>query len=310
MAGGAFVVFILFMLLFAILAVRADADSIVDPGYTLVGFENDSYRDYTYDALAALVGDDRRYLADYRCDGVRELDPFATPFRVNLAVNSLRVQGAEPSALFTYRAGVYSDAAGNVVAHPALDAFLRDLVPALAKLETLPSSARLLRVLERAPYAITIRSGNPHFSPAEPNGKPYQAIYMASTLQFFTTLRKPDDSLPFHEIGVGGSVLWSPTLNDSFIEDDGEKRVPPAYVALAHELFHSLDGVRGILDRRVVQGAAYEFAEAAEYRAVYLENQVRRESGRHYRKYYGAESGPGVLDASGNLVAIPAICLP
>ncbi|MBC7385463.1 MAG: hypothetical protein H7301_04765 [Cryobacterium sp.] len=86
----------------------------------------------------------------------------------------------------------------------------------------------------------------------------------------------------------------------------------PNFVTLAHELFHAYDGIRGLLDRRIVfPPERFESTEVSEYRAMYFENRIRHNSGIPYAIHYGtyAENEPGVLDASGNPIWFPVPCL-
>ncbi len=84
----------------------------------------------------------------------------------------------------------------------------------------------------------------------------------------------------------------------------------PPHVALAHEMYHAFDSIRGILDMRFVQGEKYEFAFISEYRAVYFENIARKAAGIDYRTHYDQDqTGPGVLDEYGEPRKMPSPCL-
>jgi hypothetical protein len=279
------------------------------PDYKAVAFENSSYRDYTFEELADAMGTQKALLPYYRCDGVKEKNIFMPPAFANAAGNSLRVKAQTTGKLYVYRSGVFTNDQGQRIKPRREDGFLNSVAKAFEKLESLPSGARLLRALEKAPYAITVNFGQNRFLATVPNGKPGGAIYMASAMMFFKTLRKADDPVPFHQIGAGGILNWNPALTGELIESDGRTRTPPAYVSLGHELFHAFDSVRGLLDRRFIDGAKYEFTETVEYRGVFFENSIRKESGLLYRKFYSAKEGADLLTDAGQPILIPNICL-
>ena len=83
-----------------------------------------------------------------------------------------------------------------------------------------------------------------------------------------------------------------------------------SFSALAHEMYHAFDSIRGILDMRFVKGEEYEFTLMSEYRAVYFENIVRKAPGIAYRTHYGQDqTGPGVLDEFNEPRTMPSPCL-
>jgi hypothetical protein len=100
-------------------------------------------------------------------------------------------------------------------------------------------------------------------------------------------------------------------MEKAYVESDGKKRIAPVHTILAHEMFHAFDGIRGLFDRRKVDGPTYEYTEVLEYRGAYFENKIRAELGRKYRKYYGGsdQASGSLLDSDGNPFLFPAPCL-
>jgi len=192
------------------------------------------------------------------------------------------------------------------------DVFINHALSALDKLESLPTGAQLLRLLEHAPQPIIIRLGNFSFNPTFPGGRFWSGIKNAQAINFLRTLRMSDGGVVFNNVGMGGEVLWHPTKEILSIESDGKKRPTDKTVSLAHELYHAWDSVRGLLDMRFVKGEEYSFETVVEYRGVWFENQIRKELGLLYRKYYSdpdTADRPDLLDDQGEPVYIPHACL-
>jgi hypothetical protein len=227
----------------------------------------------------------------------------------------LNAPAADGGDEYTYQDGKFYDIDGSRVRHLSGN-FLSAVETALVKLETLPSGKMLLSELEHSPYPLHIRNGGDRFSPTGADGTGHGGIFQASTVMYFFTLLYPESYNMLNQIGNGGDIDFDPAGNYSRIESDNVVRATPAYIALAHEAYHAYDSVRGILDRRAVAGTNYENDEACEYRAVYFENQARKEAGLKYSKYYGttdltaAAGTPSMLSpTTGMPYAIPAPCL-
>jgi hypothetical protein len=266
--------------------------------YELIQFENDTFRDYSYEELASSLRETRPLLDAYRCNGRDEYDFFWAPLRSNPLKSSLRVKAKDSADIFIYQEGLFYDQAGNKVLSPK-DPFVKSVKEALQKLEQVPMSAALLRHLEVSYYPLTIERGMNSFNVKEENGRDFFGLKMATALSIFVNGRTSDDILPFYDIGVGGIIYWNPKLQD-----------PPAYIALAHEMYHAFDSIRGILDLRLVSGQDYEFIGVSEYRAVYFENMIRKAFGIAYRTHYTNDTdGPGVLNQLGQPVMMPSPCL-
>lgn len=284
------------------------AFSALAQDYVKVQFENNSFRDWSREEFHQKLGVNQGLLPHYACNNRDELDPFSSPVRINPAKNSLRIQAYKSEEFVIYQQGNYFDKDGNKVKN-LNDTFYKYVVPTLERFEKLDSTQKMLRHLEESYFPLTIRFGGNSFAPTLENGKAYQGIYMANAINYISKGRMPDDSLPFSDVGVGGFINWHPTLKVETTEADGKVRKLDPDIALAHEMFHAFDSIRGLLDLRFVQGPKYENQLASEYRAVFFENAVRQELGLKFRKYYSHTEGEDLLDDNGQPISIPAPCL-
>lgn len=277
--------------------------------YKRVQIEHDKYRDFSKEELTERIGEDGALLPYYACNGRDELDPFHKPIRSNPKRDSLRIKAYKSERVVTYKEGRYFEENGKEVSNISQDTFYKYVVPALKKLEKLDSTSKLLRLLEESYYPLTIEFGGNRFVPYG-DGKPYKGIFIAGTISFFDTLRfTSEEGVVFNQIGTGGSIAWHPTMKIESIESDGKVRSLDPDVALAHEMYHAFDSIRGLLDQRAVVGEGYEWTNASEYRASYFENLVRGELGIRYRKHYGDSSQGGILDEAGEPIYISSPCL-
>jgi hypothetical protein len=264
---------------------------------------------YTLTPFAELskdIGTDASLLNQFFCDGKKENQLFTIAPDENVEGNSLRVRDSDTADPVFYRDGNLFAMDGS---NADLSDFAESVLENLIAVEALPAGQQLIARLKRARYPIYIMSGTNRFEPREDAGREYYGMWEAQTMLYFFTLRKADDILPFHEIGVGGVVHWDPNLDVSTIESDGQSRLAPLPVTLAHEMYHAYDSARGLLDQREVDGPGYESEPVLEYRAVFFENQVRQQSGVRYRKNYSADETGSMLDANGNPIFIPSVCL-
>src|SRR5690606_3242267 len=243
------------------------------PGdYKRLQIEHDKFRDFTKEELAGRIGEDSGLLPYYACNGRDEMDPFQKPIRSNAQRDSLKIKAYKSDRLVTYKEGRYYEENGKEVKNISQDTFYKYVVRALEKLEKLESTSKLLRLLEESYYPLTIEFGGNRFVPYA-DGKPYKGIYIAGTISFFDTLRfTSEDTVIFNQIGTGGSIAWHPTMKLETTEADGKVRVLDPDVALAHEMYHAFDSIRGLLDQRMIIGEGYEMTNATEYRASYFEN--------------------------------------
>ena len=275
-----------------------------------VQYEHDKYRDYTREELEVKIGSDKALLPYYACNGRDEFDPFHKPLRTNPEGNSLKIKGYKSDELVTYKQGRYFDVKGKELKDLSHDTFYKYIVKAMSRLEKLDSASKLIRHLEESYFPLTIEFGGNRFMPYA-HGKPYQGIFIAGAISFFDTLRfTSEESAVFDAIGTGGSIAWHPTMKLETTEADGKVRVLDPDVALAHEMYHAFDSIRGLLDQRGVIGSKFENTNVTEYRASYFENLVRGELGIRYRKYYSEGIGDAdLLDENQEPYFISSPCL-
>lgn len=286
--------------------------SVYAEDYKIVRFEASDYRSFTLEELTTKIGDNASLLPLMKCNGRDEYEPFLPAHRINPLRNSLKIKAAKSDERLTYQMGHYFDAKGEEVTSFS-DPFFILVSNALARFEKLESTEKLLRQLEESHFPLTIALGNNSFNPQIEGGKFWSGMKMAQAAAYFTTLRMSDGGYPFYDIGSGGQILWNPKLEIETIESDNVKRKLDKDVALAHEMYHAYDSIRGLLDMGNVSGESYEFESVVEYRAVYFENLVRGELGIKYRKHYSDPyqpvNPPDMLDDSGAPIFIKAPCL-
>jgi len=108
--------------------------------------------------------------------------------------------------------------------------------------------------------------------------------------------------------GSGGTIYWNPKSRESGFNTDGN-RSRPAFIGLAHELFHGRDSNQGQLHfdndyTNQISGVIYHSKKSglkkSEWRAVYYENVLRGQLNLHLRTHYGIkENLPGVFSPDG-----------
>lgn len=287
------------------------SSALAMPLYERIQFESSDYRSWSQEELKNLLGENADLLKFFACNDRDELDPFHGPVRFNPARDSLRVDTG--SELLTYKEGRFYGQNGKLVKRRA-DEFFQAVKKAFLRFENIEPTRKLLRLLEASYFPLTVAPGRNSFSPTIPGLRTWSGLFQAQSLMFLSTLRmapvRPD--FPFGDIGAGGRILWQWNLHALTIESDGVKRELDPHVALAHEMYHAFDSIRGMLDLRFVKGEDYAFDQVNEYRAVYFENMVRKELGIKYRKFYGDPTSleePDVLDEQGEPIYISSPCL-
>ena len=102
--------------------------------------------------------------------------------------------------------------------------------------------------------------------------------------------------------GSGGTIFWNPSSKNGGLDTKGNT-FRPSYIGLGHEMIHASDANNGMLYpvqdyTNVVTGKSYmskhEGLEKVEWRAVYRENILRKQSGISLRSYYGYDVSSGI----------------
>jgi hypothetical protein len=290
------------------------------PGpYTLMMFENDHFRNWTYEELKSKITINQDAIDLNVCNGNEKL-LLPDLVKSNYKKDSLKILNATTGKRITYIDGVLFDESGKKVSLSSIsDNYTKQVLGFVEQLRKFPEGSRLISLLQQVLYPIVLaKTGGPRFEFVGNTGKPNSGYDEAPIMQHFVALRKSDETdVTFKQFGAGGFVRFDPNIkNLANIESDNVKRASPVLAAFAHELFHGFDSVRGLMDRRGVVGDGMEFNEVTEWRAVYFENVVRKALGRKYRKYYGdvdlhdpAQAQGSMLDKKGLPYLMPSPCL-
>lgn len=243
---------------------------------------------------------------------VRVSTVFLRPLPIEMgAGSSLRVQATPKDEIYFYRDRKFFKLDGSPVRKLRGD-FYRELASAFSRLEETQSGSRLLRILESSRYPLVVSYGKWMTYDATRDGKSQSSLHVATGMMFAHEKRVSSEFTPIDQLGVGGRIVWDPSSSVLRMEVGGVSRAVPNHVTLAHEMFHAYDGIRGLLDRRLVfPSNRYETIEVGEYRAMYFENIVRKETGFPYAIHYGTyrPEEPGLLDSSGEPIWFPSPCL-
>lgn len=243
-----------------------------------------------------------------RCTNPRRFDLFYSPQTENPKADSLRIMVDEQT--YIYRAGSLYHLAGERI-EVYESSFLKATMNALKEMEKFLVSKTLLRQLERAPFSNIIKKGGNRYSPHQAPERPGWHMNHATMVVNLADLRPLVEGLIFQQMGNAGEVYWNPQIKSKFMEADGVMRFPPPAVVLAHELMHAYDSVRGMLDRRFIQSETMEQTTVAEFRATYIENQMRKDLGGEYRRFYFYQEGSDkdLLDQNDELILVPTPCI-
>ncbi len=285
--------------------------------YTLQIREANDSRNWTHDELKSKISINQDAIELNTCNGNEKI-LLPDLVKSNPKKDSLKILNSRNNKLITYIDGTLFDHKGQQIAKIS-DDYTKAVLGLIEILRTLPEGERLISLLQQGLYPITLtQTGGPRFEFVGSTGKPNSGLDESTAMQYFATLRKgADPRRTFQQFGAGGFVRFDPNAEDTmYIESDHVARPVPAVAAFAHELFHSFDSVRGLVDRRGVIGDDMEANDVTEYRAVYFENLVRKKLGRKYRKYYQevdlnnpAQVKISMLDKNGQPYFIPTPCL-
>lgn len=290
------------------------------PGtYELMLFQNDHFRDWTYEELKSKIVTNKDMIDLNVCNGNEKL-LLPDLVKSNPKKDSLKILNATTGKRITYIDGMLFDESGKQVSASSIsDSYTKTVLGFIGQLNKFAEGKRLIQLMQQVMYPMVLaKTGGPRFEFVGNTGKPNSGYDEAPIMQHFAALRKSAETdINFKQFGAGGFVRFDPNIqNLANIESDNKKRASPILAAFAHEMFHGFDSVRGLMDRRGVVGKGMEFMEVTEWRAVYFENVVRKNIGRKYRKYYGdidvnnpAEAKDSMLDKNGQPYLFPTPCL-
>lgn len=277
--------------------------------YELISFVNSRLR--TQQEILDEVKMQKEDLIQYSCENKARYDLFTENKIQNMAKDSLKII-TQNGKTQTFIEGKLFDE-NNVEITKVKDKFTRIVLKTLSRLETVPETRRLIEELQFSPYPFHIKLGRNSYMANNPGERTYLHGNEAGFISFLDELRPMIDRMPFSQVGYGGIVFWNPGIKAEFIEDDYRKRFVDRDIALAHEMYHAYDGMRGLLDRRFVKSETHEFQPVAEYRAVRMENITRKALGQHYRRYYSDPANDhdpkDMLDDNDEPIIMPTPCI-
>lgn len=287
--------------------------------YTLEAREAKDFRNWTFDELKSKISINQDAIELNICNGNEKI-LFPDLVKSNPKKDSLKILNSWNNKLITYIDGALFDHKGQQIALSKIsDSYTKAVLGLIEKLRAFPEGARLISLLQQGLYPITlVQTGDPRFEFIGSTGKPNSGLDESTAMQYFATLRRgADPRRTFQQFGAGGFLHFDPNGADILtVESDNVTRPAPVLSSFAHELFHSFDSVRGLIDHRGVIGDGMEPMSVNEYRAVYFENLVRKNLGRKYRKYYQevdlnnpAQVKISMLDKNGQPIFMPTPCL-
>jgi RHS repeat-associated protein len=189
--------------------------------------------------------------------------------------------------------GVTTDKNGNT----KLKGFLKNTVNALGSISSTQVGSDMLAELQGSTNNFTIERG---FSNTFTSDNDAAASANIPELQAVTGNMQGSN-------GTGGTIKFNPSSSSSGLNTLGNTS-RPAYVGLAHELFHGMDANQGTLYYRnsytnVVTGATYnpnfQGLSKSEWRAVYYENVLRKQANIPLRTHYGLNLSGGTTQSTG-----------
>ena len=188
--------------------------------------------------------------------------------------------------------GVKTDKNGNTT----IKGFLKHTVNALGSMSSTQVGSGLLTELQGSDNNFTIERGS---------SNTFIADNTTASFANIPELQAVSNSMGSN--GSGGTIKFNPRSSSSGFNTAGNTS-RPAYVGLAHELFHGQDANRGTLYygsnytnpiTGVSYQATYQGLEKSEWRAVYNENILRKQAGLPLRTHYGLQQSPGGMMPTG-----------
>jgi hypothetical protein len=276
--------------------------------YELVSFVSTTPR--TPEELLIETDKTREQLSPYMCDITNREELFTPRIVENLAGDSLQVMDQNKVVYIYKNKRIYKD--GKPIRR-VRDAFLKQVLATLKRLERIPEAKQLIEELQHSIYTFTIILGGNRYDPSPLGGRSYLHGNEAGFVSMMDDFRPMIERLVFKNIGFGGKIFFNPSIDASFVEIDYQERKVNPDVVLAHEMYHAYDAMRGLLDRRFIKADHLEFQPVCEYRAVRMENILRLRMGDLYRRFYSKPSDMSsiqdMLDENNEPVIIPTPCI-
>lgn len=277
--------------------------------YELISFSNSRVR--TVDEILTETSKTKDELKKFKCDNQDRYELIAQAPMQNMAKDSLKIL-TKKEIVQTYSEGKLYNTDGNEIIK-VKDRFTKLALKAIRRLEAIPEARGIIEELQASPFPFYIKLGGNRYLPNYPGQRSNLHGNDAGFISMLDELKPMVDKMPFGQIGFGGFIYWHPKTVAAFIEEDYKERNVDVDLILAHEMYHAYDGMRGLLDRRFVDGEDYEFQPVCEFRAVRFENIIRKAFGYKYRRYYSkpyVPNGPkDMLDHNSEPIVIPTPCI-
>lgn len=246
----------------------------------------------------------------FHCDSDKRISIFNDTTTPNLKNDSLKIEGSDKK-IYTYINGkVFGP--NNTFKHKKIkDKYVKKVRAALKKISKIKIGKELINRLQSAYAPFYIQYGRNQYNPAHLNERTNMHGNESVFIMALDELRPLVERMPFAQIGFTGRINWNHKLKVKLVESDYIEREADPILSLAHEMLHAYDGMRGMLDRRMVWGENYESTTIAEYRAVRFENIIRREFGKKYRRFYSASDdlSKDMLDNNNEPIIMPTPCI-
>ncbi len=246
-------------------------------------------------------------LSTFDCGTNNHKQLFTNFSSLNPSNNSLIIK--EGSREYVFRDGEILKRNGK--RKRSLSPFMLAAKNALKEISKYQVGETLIKKIQSSPFKVYLTYGLPMFianykeTPQLKKENNYSMALMALETQTY-----PIERLPLDQIGTGGVIRWNPKTKVERRESDDILRATSPAIALAHEMYHAYDSIRGYLSSIfVLQNQGYEMQPIQEYRAVYFENMLRKEMGLKYAKKYSPDSKGSMLDSNNEPYLLPASCL-
>jgi hypothetical protein len=251
-------------------------------------------------------------IMQFNCNSTKRDQLFTIFANPNIDKSSLKVEDKNKVTYTYLKRNLYKN--GKLYKTKRREIFLNQTLKSLAVLEKTNIGNKLIQKMQESPYPLIItNSTRSYFNPKYVKDR-YKNLWNEAQFVRMMDTQTPHffDKIRFKKIGAGGRIYWNYKSKSTSIESDDETRVTNASVVLAHEMYHAYDSVRGLLDTRYVKSKELESIGLLEYRASFMENQIRRELGFKYRKFYSSPidySSPGLLDKNQQPIYLESGCI-
>jgi hypothetical protein len=182
-----------------------------------------------------------------------------------------------------------------------VDKFTQKTVDALGEISKSAEGASMIKELQSSSNTFTIEKGKDNS---------FTASKSTSAMSNIPELQAAEPNLKL-STGSGGKIVFNPNSTSSGLNTSGNTN-RPAYIGLAHEMFHGRDANNGVMypssDWKSFK-AEHNGLYKSEWRAVFYENTVRSQLGLPLRTHYGVSIdtegnqsgiGPRLLDSKNN----------